>query len=570
MEHKFYTDNFERLLKEKSDEFRMYPSKRVWHSIYNDLHPDRKWPSIAVSLVLVTILFLIGYWNNHLTTTTSVTDQQSALATAASQAKKDIAGNLPLYNTTNSDAGKTGATTGASEPAPAAQDNIEPGTSAGSQAAGLKSFNKNNSSTRAFARSYNQAKHVTKTTSTAASVAGDGMVEGVAANQQTKNTETTSYLVTGNHTDHPATGTANAFSEGRFSPVGKAAISGTATGNIAAQINSFTAVGLPDEEQLTEATANAGNAPLLPQAIKAEAVSARDQFTPDAGGQQLAPKPAAAKKQAASGQLTQEDKSWIEHYALYNKQTKKWWQGRLSSEIYFTPGAAFRKMTPNTDYALAYASITNNITSPGNNAGLDQLNYNPGLTFEAGAGVSYAIAKNIRLKTGIQFNFNNYSINVAEINHPVLTTLLLTDISTGSTYQEGRRSSLANLPGYNKQRVHNQSSQISLPVGVAVKLKSTPRIDWYAGAAIQPTYVIGGKANLISFDHKNYVSDPGMIRSWNLNSSVETYIHYKLDGFTLQAGPQLRYQMMSTYSKKYTYSESLYNIGMKIGLVKNF
>ena len=63
MENNFYNDNFEALLKEKSDEFRMYPSKRVWHSIYNDLHPSRKWPSIAISMLLVIALLLIGYLN---------------------------------------------------------------------------------------------------------------------------------------------------------------------------------------------------------------------------------------------------------------------------------------------------------------------------------------------------------------------------------------------------------------------------------------------------------------------------------------------------------------------------
>ena len=65
MERKFYTDNLEQLLKEKSDEFRMYPSKRVWHSIYNDLHPGRKWPSVAVSLILIIALLVVGYWNNN-------------------------------------------------------------------------------------------------------------------------------------------------------------------------------------------------------------------------------------------------------------------------------------------------------------------------------------------------------------------------------------------------------------------------------------------------------------------------------------------------------------------------
>ena len=63
MENEFYTEDFEQLLKEKADQFSMYPSKRVWHSIYNNLHPSRRWPSVAMSLLLIGSLILIGYLN---------------------------------------------------------------------------------------------------------------------------------------------------------------------------------------------------------------------------------------------------------------------------------------------------------------------------------------------------------------------------------------------------------------------------------------------------------------------------------------------------------------------------
>ncbi|MEI9957146.1 MAG: hypothetical protein WDM90_12780 [Ferruginibacter sp.] len=83
MERKFYTDDFEQLLKDKSDEFRMYPSKRVWHSIYNDLHPGRKWPSIAVSMLLVIVLLMMGYWNNN--------SSKASVVTAAATTTKNTA-----------------------------------------------------------------------------------------------------------------------------------------------------------------------------------------------------------------------------------------------------------------------------------------------------------------------------------------------------------------------------------------------------------------------------------------------------------------------------------------------
>src|SRR3954464_11758079 len=60
MEKKFYTDDFEQFLKETADDFRMYPSKRVWNSLYNNLHPGRKWPSLSVCLLLISSIVFIG------------------------------------------------------------------------------------------------------------------------------------------------------------------------------------------------------------------------------------------------------------------------------------------------------------------------------------------------------------------------------------------------------------------------------------------------------------------------------------------------------------------------------
>ncbi|MBK7557373.1 MAG: hypothetical protein IPI54_03275 [Chitinophagaceae bacterium] len=61
MEKEYYTGEFEQFVKERADQFSMYPSKRVWHSIYNNLHPSRRWPSVFMSLFLVSSLMLIGY-----------------------------------------------------------------------------------------------------------------------------------------------------------------------------------------------------------------------------------------------------------------------------------------------------------------------------------------------------------------------------------------------------------------------------------------------------------------------------------------------------------------------------
>lgn len=65
MEKNMFNDSFERMLREKADEFKMYPSARVWHSIYNNMHPGRRWPSTTMSIVLIAILLLVGYTNSE-------------------------------------------------------------------------------------------------------------------------------------------------------------------------------------------------------------------------------------------------------------------------------------------------------------------------------------------------------------------------------------------------------------------------------------------------------------------------------------------------------------------------
>ena len=65
MERRFLMNDFEESLKEHADEFKMIPSKKVWHGIYNDMHPGRRWPSVAMSLALIFTLVVIGHVNTH-------------------------------------------------------------------------------------------------------------------------------------------------------------------------------------------------------------------------------------------------------------------------------------------------------------------------------------------------------------------------------------------------------------------------------------------------------------------------------------------------------------------------
>jgi hypothetical protein len=63
MERRFYRDDFEKYLRDQSDQFKMYPDRKVWHSIYNDLYPGKKWPSVTTTLFVLFFLFFVNNFN---------------------------------------------------------------------------------------------------------------------------------------------------------------------------------------------------------------------------------------------------------------------------------------------------------------------------------------------------------------------------------------------------------------------------------------------------------------------------------------------------------------------------
>lgn len=58
MERGFYNEDIEELLKEKADQYKMYPSDKVWKGIHRSLHPNRKWYWFS----LILFLSAVGYY----------------------------------------------------------------------------------------------------------------------------------------------------------------------------------------------------------------------------------------------------------------------------------------------------------------------------------------------------------------------------------------------------------------------------------------------------------------------------------------------------------------------------
>jgi hypothetical protein len=126
-----------------------------------------------------------------------------------------------------------------------------------------------------------------------------------------------------------------------------------------------------------------------------------------------------------------------------------------------------------------------------------------------------------------------------------------------------------NFGGYRSNWLENFYFQVSAPVGMELKLKGDDKMQFGIATTIQPTYVLGDRVYLISTDYKNYAEVPRLIRRWNVNTNLETYVAYSTGRLKWQVGPQVRYQLLSSFVKKYPVKEHLFDFGLKMGVSLN-
>jgi hypothetical protein len=505
MENKFYTEHFEQFLKETVDDFRMVPSKKVWTSVYNNLHPGKKWPSITTWLL---ILFSISFLSIHNSNKTPVS--------VALQNNKQPIEQLSTLSSTSANH-----------------------TNQATQTTVLAGRNKNGSSIN---------RNINRTTSSVTYAQVESNIDlldnaNIPSEIMTAESNTTTNVSSSHKTE-------------KISSIARTTADNVSPGN-----TGFTQV------SLSEATATESQSPVMASFINSRYQRFSQIETYNTASLLTIRKPLLRKRFI----INSTDREWMEDFAFHNKPKNKW-KGRLAYQMYVTPSVGYRSMASNIDNK----PITSSALNPGN-GNLQAENYgfrhSPGLNLEAGGAFLLNVTRTLRLKAGMQLNYNNYKVHAHEMDHPAFTTLLLKNRATDLPELVSKASTIANISegGNDGKKLNNNSFQISLPIGADVKLAGNDQLQWYVGASIQPGIVLGGNPYLISSDMKNYVYDPSLLRRFNVSSSFETFISYRLkNGAVLNAGPQLRYQLLSSYSSRYNYDEKLYNLGVKLGITRNF
>ena len=449
-ERSLYNDEFERQLKEKADQFKMYPSDKVWNEVHQSLHARKKRFVVGMSFLIGGILFIAG--------------KQLIFPSHSTQTKLAIA----KINTS---------------PKPA-------------ETASLPSFT---------AGSFEKS-----------SASGSADRSNTGDNQ---NASASFILRSGPTSDKPGT------------------ISGEVQESISEKIQSSSrlkAVKPAEENNSASATTKLDLVELKESMITPVNNSTENPVTIEKTASQLS----------------------------HNHND------RFSWEIYAAP-------TFNTHYlnGISYRSLVQAVpTAPIMVVHIANVNgfvdNTPVLGYNVGGNILYRISKNISLKAGLEFSFSRYYLNTYNSNPGQASATL----SSYFGYVADSLSTVANGGGSinkNPERFQNKYYQLSVPVGVDMKVLGKSKFQVHLGATLQPSYLLNTDAYVLSEDFSSYTKDPGAYRRWNLIAGAEAYISYGVGKIRWEIGPQVRYQIFSSYKNSYPLQENMLNYGIRIGISKS-
>lgn len=245
--------------------------------------------------------------------------------------------------------------------------------------------------------------------------------------------------------------------------------------------------------------------------------------------------------------------------AYKGKRTRKSWEMQFS----VSPTVSYRKLIENTDAlqaARSFMSTAPAIAVPEINS---VVNHKPDLGLQFGVSVKRRLSERLAFTGGLQFNINKYSIRAYRGAGELATIGLNSGGGTGtvSSYTNYRSSG-----GVWANWLANFYFSASAPIGFQYRIAGNRKTNWGIASTLQPSYLLGNHAYVLSTDYKNYLEVPSLIRRWNVTGQFETFVGFQTGKTRWTLGPQARYQILSSYEKAYPVQEHLFDIGIKLGV----
>jgi hypothetical protein len=468
MDRNFTNDDFEELIKQKADQYKLYPSEKVWKRIYSSLHTGRRWFITGMALLITGILFLAGKGllvpDKHIASIKKQIDTTNT-SNPSVETEKDNVARLPIapnFNPENNNSQKTDV------------DNDN------------------------------------------SSVTSPVIISSILA------------------IDNPLN--ANGITGDNSST------------NIPGKINAL--------KNSTDNSLVFENFPLVNNVVVTGDV-VKPGLTSDA----------ELNESIAKEELNKIN--WLQENASYAipKQARK---SRFQLQEYLSPTASFRTLSGGGNYNVPKSNVQNiPIASTHLGSPNDYVDHKPAAGIELGATIAYRLTRNIAIKTGLQLNYSRYTIEAYSSYNAQPATITLNSVYGYTPNSITSYTNVQNFGGNSTETLQNQYFDLSAPIGLEIKVLGNEKLQFNIAATIEPTYLLNRNSYLLATDYSNYIKDPTLFRRWNYNGGVEAFVSYKIGQFRLQAGPQFRYQLLSTFVGEYPIRENLKEYGLKIGLSKS-
>ncbi|RYY40171.1 MAG: hypothetical protein EOO08_07495 [Chitinophagaceae bacterium] len=238
---------------------------------------------------------------------------------------------------------------------------------------------------------------------------------------------------------------------------------------------------------------------------------------------------------------------------------------KLSFQFFVTPTLSYRSLTENKDFTTQVPQANADPNTYALYNVNDAVTHKPSIGLEVGVSAKYALARNLKVQGGLQFNVSRYSVQAFDNYAPQTATM---SYNGGGSAQ--RTTPYSNLDGGGrKENLQNMYFQVSTPIGFEVKVAGNSRTQFGVTSTIQPTYILSDRVYMLSTDYKTYAEVPWLVRRFNVNTALSTYVGYSTGKLAWQVGPQVRYQLMSSFVSKYPVKENLFDFGLRVGVSLN-
>ncbi|TCZ73499.1 hypothetical protein [Flaviaesturariibacter aridisoli] len=240
-------------------------------------------------------------------------------------------------------------------------------------------------------------------------------------------------------------------------------------------------------------------------------------------------------------------------------------EDRLSVQFFVTPTLSYRSLTENKDFTQTVPQANADPSTMALYNINDAVTHKPSIGLEVGLSAKYAVARNLKIQGGVQFNVSRYQVQAFDNYAPQTATMAYN--GGGSTQRSTPYSNIDG--GGSKEKLQNMYFQVSAPIGLELKIAGNSRTQFGITSTIQPTYVLSDRVYMLSTDYKTYAEVPWLVRRWNVNTALSTYVGYSTGKLAWQVGPQVRYQLMSSFVSKYPVKENLFDFGLRVGVSLN-